>query len=57
MWGETYLREHLLLSKLSDSLDGLWSSLLELDSLEFLVHIERVVTAGWLHVLSHLKSL
>ena len=53
MWGETYLCEHLLLSKLPDSLDGLGSSLLELNALESLVHVESVVTAGWLHVLSH----
>ena len=54
MWGETYLREHLLLSKLPDGFDGLGSSLLELDALESLVHVESVVTAGWLHVLAHL---
>ena len=59
MWGETYLREHLLPRKLSDSLDGLRSSLLELDPLESLVHVESVVTAGWLQVgvLSHLSWL
>ena len=55
MWGETYLCEHLLLSKLPDSLDGFGSSLLELDALESLVHVESVVTARWLHVLAHLK--
>ena len=54
MWGDTYLCVHLLLSELSDSLDGLGGSLLELDSLESLVHVECVVTAGWLKSFSHL---
>ena len=59
MWGETYLGEHLLLSKLSDKLDCLWGSLLELNALESLVHVESVVAARWLQVglLSHLNSL
>ena len=54
MWGETYLGVHLFLSELSDRLDSFWGSLLELDSLESLVHVESVVTAGWLKSLSHL---
>ena len=55
MWGETYLGVHLLLSELSDSLDGLGGSLLELDALESLVHVESVVTASWLKSFSHLN--
>ena len=54
MWGETYLGVHLLLSELSDRLDCLGGSLLELDSLESLVHVKCVVTAGWLKSFSHL---
>ena len=58
MWGETYLCKHLLLSELPDGLDGLWGPLLELDSLKSFVHVEGVVTAGWLQVgfLAHLNS-
>ena len=57
--GETYLGEHLLLSELSDRLDCLGGSLLELDALESLVHVESVVAASWLEIgfLSHLNSL
>ena len=55
MWGETYLGVHLFLSELSDRLDSLWGSLLELDSLKSLVHIESVVTASWLKSFSHLN--
>ena len=55
MWGETYLGVHLFLSELSDRLDSFWGSLLELDSLESLVHVESVVTAGWLKSFSHLN--
>ena len=54
VWGDTYLCVHLFLSELSDRLDSFWGSLLELDSLESLVHVESVVTAGWLKSLSHL---
>ena len=55
MWGVTYRSVHLLLSELSDRLDCLGGSLLELDSLESLVHVECVVTAGWLKSFSHLN--
>ena len=59
MWGETYLGEHLLLSKLSDKFYRFGCSFLELDALESLVHVESVVTARWLEVcfLAHLNSL
>ena len=61
MWGETYLGEHLSLSELPDSLDTLGCSLLELDALESLVHVECVVAARWLEVsscfLSHLNCV
>ena len=56
MWGETYLGEHLLLSELPDELDGLGSSLLELDALESLVHVEGVVAASWLQIVSFAHS-
>ena len=42
MWGETYLGEHLLLSKLSDKFYRFGCSFLELDALESLVHVESV---------------
>ena len=47
---QTYLGVHLLLSESADVSNGAGSSLLELDSLESLVHVERVVTAGWLQL-------
>ena len=55
---ETYLNAHLTLCESFDVSNGTWSSLLELDSLESLVHVERVVTARWLHLclLTHLTT-
>lgn len=46
---------HLLLGELSDVLDCLGGSQLELDTLESLVQVKSVVAAGWLHLcfLSH----
>ena len=48
--GRTYLGEHLLLGELANVLDGLGGSLLELNSLESLVQVERVIAARWLHL-------
>ena len=50
---------HLLLGELSDVLDSLGSSELELDALESLVQVKSVVAAGWLHLcfLSHCQSM
>ena len=52
----SYLGVHLLLAELSDSLNGFGGSLLELDILDSLVQVKRVISAGWLHLglLSHL---
>ena len=44
----TYLSEHLLGSEASDFAKGAWGSLLELDALEALVHVECVVALNWL---------
>ena len=44
----TYLCEHLLLSEASDFAKGAWGSLLKLDALEALVHVECVVALNWL---------
>ena len=44
----TYLREHLLLGEASDLAKSAGGSLLELDILEALVHVECVVALNWL---------
>lgn len=53
----TYLGVHLFHGESPDVLDGLGRSLLELDTLKALVEVNRVVTAGWLHLrlFSHLN--
>ena len=45
----TYLGEHFRLCELADFLDGHGGSLLELDALEALVHVEGVIAARRLH--------
>ena len=44
----TYLCEHLLLGEASDLAKSAGGSLLELDALEALVHVECVVALNWL---------
>ena len=46
----TYLGEHLLSSESLDVSNGTGSSLLELNTLQSLVQVERVVTACSLHL-------
>ena len=46
----TYLCEHLRLSKSLDVADSTGCASLELDSLQALVHVQRVVTARGLHL-------
>ena len=55
--GETYLGVHLLGSESADVPDGTGGSLLELDALESLVEVKRVVAAGRLQfrLFSHLN--
>lgn len=52
----TYLGEHFLHGELADVLDSHGGSLLELDALEALVHVEGVIAARRLHLgfLDHL---
>ena len=45
-----YLGGHLLLGEPADVPDCARRSLLELDSLESLVEVQRVVAARWLHL-------
>ena len=48
---------HLLRGESADVPDSAWGSFLELDSLQSLVQVERVVTARWLQLslFSHLN--
>jgi hypothetical protein len=50
--------EHFLGGETLDVTDATGSSLLELNAVEHLVHIDGVVAAGWLHFgLAHLSKL
>ena len=57
VWRVTYGSVHFLLSEAADVSDGAGSPLLELDALQALVQVERVVAAGRLQfcLLSHLN--